>query len=147
MNSVALEEAIRARLGASAATEGVTTLGVYSTIAPPGKEIKQGADPLVVFELLSGTDDDTFSDNGMVLTYRVNIYDHRGNGTTNAKPLYDAVIGDGTPGTPPTKGLHRWQATVSGQHISEARRVRVGYGHHDDILHYYTDFEIYAHQV
>lgn len=147
MNSVALEEAIRARLVVSAALEGVTTQGVYSTIAPPGKEIKQGANPLIVFELLQGLFDDTFSDNGIVCTYRVNIYDHRGNGTTNAKPLYDAVIGDGTPSSAPTKGLHRWAATVSGQSISQARLTRLGYGHTGDILHYWADFEIYAHEA
>jgi hypothetical protein len=147
MNSVALENAIRARLVASAAAEGVTTQGVYSTIAPPGKEIKQGANPLIVFELLQGLFDDTFSENGIVCTYRVNIYDHRGNGTTNAKPLYDAVIGNGTPDSAPTKGLHRWQATVSGQNILQARMTRFGYGHAGDMLHYWADFEIYAEEA
>ena len=147
MNSVTLEEAVRARLVTSAALEGVTTQGVYSTIAPPGNEIKQGANPLIVFEMLQGLFDDTFSSNGVVCTYRVNIYDHRGNGTTNAKPLYDAVVGDGDPSTEPTKGLHRWEATVSGQNISEARMTRFGYGHAGDILHYWADFEIYAQEA
>ena len=147
MNSVLLESAIRTRLIQSMTASSVTVQGVWSTVAPPGKEIKQGGDPLIVFELLSGTMDDTFSANGVLCTYRVNIYDHRGNSTTNAKPAYDAVIGNGTPTSAPTVGLHRWEATVSGQSITQAELKRFGYGHSGDILHYWADFEIYAHEA
>jgi hypothetical protein len=147
VNSIALEDAIRTRIVQSATAATVQIQGCWSTIAPEGIEPKQGNDPYVVFELLSGLFDDTMTDNGLVMQYRVSIYDHRGNGTTNAKPLYDAVIGNGDPETPPTRGLHRWAATVSGQEITQARLVRVGYGHTGDILHYYLDFEVYAKEA
>jgi hypothetical protein len=147
MNSVLLESAIRTRLIQSAATEGVAIQGCWSTIAPEGIEPVSGSNAFIVFELLSGTEDDTFDFNGVLCTYRVNIYTHRGNGTADAAALYGAVVGDGTPTTVPTKGLHRWQATVSGQSVTQARRVRFGYGHQGDVLHYYADFEIYAQQA
>lgn len=147
MNSVALEDAIRTRIITAATSASVAIQGCYSTIAPEGIEILEGNNPLIVFELLSGIADDNMIENGIVCQYRVSIYDHRSNGTTNAKPLYDAVIGDGTPDTPPTKGLHRWTATVSGMFVSQARLIRFGYGHTGDILHYYLDFEVYAQEA
>jgi len=147
VNSIALEGAIRTRIISAATAVAISTQGVYSTIAPEGIEVKSGNDPLVVFELLSGLVDDNMIENGLVCQYRVSIYDHRGNGTTNAKPLYDAIIGNGTPDTPPTRGLHRWTATVSGMNISQARLIRVGYGHTGNILHYYLDFEVYAQEA
>ena len=147
MNSVVLEQVIRARLADSMTTASVDVQGVWSTIAPDGKELKSGLDPIIVFELLSGLPDDTFSANGTLCTYRVNIYDERSNGTTNAKPAYDAVIGDGAPGTVSTRGLHRWKGSAAGLEISEARLVRFGYGHNGDVLHYWADFEVYAQQA
>lgn len=147
MNSIALESAIRARIISSASTQGVSIQGCWSTIAPEGIEPKQGNDPYAVFELLSGIADDTFIENGLVMQYRVNIYDHRNNGTSSASALYDAIIGNGDPSTPPTYGIHRWSATVSGQNITQARLIRVGYGHAGDILHYYLDFEVYAQEA
>ena len=147
MNTIALESAIRARIVASAALASVTTQGVYSTVAPEGVEVKQGNAPLVVFELLSGLFDDNMVKNGLVCQYRVSIYDHRNNGTTAASTLYDAIIGNGTPDTPPTRGLHRWSATVASTNSSQARLIRVGYGHTGDILHYFLDFEVYAQEA
>jgi len=147
MNTITLEDAIRDRIVTSAALASVQTQGVFSTIAPEGIEIKQGNDPLVVFELLSGLFDDNMIENGLVCQYRVSIYDHRNNGTASASTLYDAIIGNGTPDTPPTRGMHRWAATVSGINISQARLIRVGYGHTGNILHYYLDFEVYAQEA
>ena len=147
MNSVVLEQVVRARLADSMTTAGVDVQGVWSTIAPDGTEVKNGLDPFIVFELLSGTPDDTFSANGVLCTYRVSVYDDRSNGTTNAKPAYDAVIGDGKPDTASTRGLHRWKGSAAGLAISEARLVRFGYGHDGDVLHYWADFEIYAEEA
>ena len=147
MNSIALEDAIRTRIISAATAVAISTQGVYPTIAPEGIEVKSGNDPLGVFELLSGLVDDNMIENGLVCQYRVNIYDHRNNGTTAASTLYDAIIGNGTPDTPPTRGLHRWAATVSGINISQARLIRVGYGHTGNILHYYLDFEVYAQEA
>ena len=147
MNSVVLEQVIRARLADSMTTAGVTVQGVWSTIAPDGIETKNGSNPYIVFELLVGVTDDTFNDNRIEATYRVNVYDHRSNGTTNAKPAYDAVIGDGAPDTASTRGLHRWKGSAAGLEISEARLVRFGYGHNGDVLHYWADFEVYAQQA
>lgn len=147
MNSVVLEQVIRARLVSSMTTAGVDVQGVWSTIAPDGVEIKNGLDPVIVFELLNGVTDDTFGDNRIEATYRVNVYDHRSNGTTNAKPAYDAVIGNGAPDTASTRGLHRWKGSASGLAISEMRHTRFGYGHNGDVLHYWADFEVYAQEA
>lgn len=147
MNSITLEETIRARLISSMATEGVTVQGVWSTVAPESVEFKQGSDPYIVFTLDVGEADDTFDDNGIRAVYRVNIYDHIKNGTTNAKPAYDAVIGNGTPTSAPTKGLHRWDATVSGLAVTQCVRQNFGYGHGGDALHYWATFEIYASEA
>lgn len=144
MNSVALEEAIRARLVSSMTSASVTVQGVWSTVAPDDVEFKQGANPYIVFDLQIGEMDDTFNQNGIRAVYRVNIYDHIENNTTNAEPAYEAMVGNGTPSSAPTRGLHRWDATVSGLNVSQCEMQSFGYGHGGDVLHYWATFEIYA---
>lgn len=144
MNSVALEEAIRARLVSSMTSASVTVQGVWSTVAPDTVEFKQGANPYIVFDLQIGEMDDTFNQNGIRAVYRVNIYDHIENNTTNAEPAYEAMVGNGTPSSAPTRGLHRWDATVSGLNVSQCEMQSFGYGHGGDVLHYWATFEIYA---
>lgn len=147
MNSIGLEEAIRARLVASFVTEVVTVQGVWSSAAPAGIELKQGLDPVVVFSLTLAENDDTFGDNGYRADYQVSVYDSISNGTTNAKSAYDAVVGNGTPTTPPTKGLHRWEPTVSGQAVTQMRMTQFGQPHDGEVLHYWANFEVYAEEA
>lgn len=147
MNSIGLESAIQARIVESLATAGVTVQSVWSVVAPTGVELKDRLDPVVIFSLTAAETDDTFTENGFRADYRVSVYDSKSNGTTNVKPAYDAIIGNGTPSTAPTMGLHRWQPTVSGQAISQMRMTAFGSPHDADILHYYADFEAYAEEV
>lgn len=147
MNSVLLESAIRARLVQSAAVEGVAVQGAWSTVAPEGVQFTNGSQPYIVFNLQTGLVDDTFDYNAFDATYRVSIFDHISNGTTNAAALYDAVIGNGTPTTAPTKGLHRWEPTVAGMGLSQMAVVRFGYGHTGDTLMYWADFEVQAREA
>jgi len=147
MNSIGLEDAIRARIVASLSTASVTVQGVWAVVAPIAVEVKQGLAPVVIFSLTAAETDDTFNDNGFRADYRVSVYDSKSNGTTNVKPAYDAIIGNGTPSTAPTMGLHRWQPTVSGQAVSQMRMTAFGSPHTADTLEYYADFEVYAEEV
>jgi hypothetical protein len=146
MNTILLEEAIRARLLASLATQSVDNQGVWSTIAPPGIEIGEGLDPLVVFTLQVGTDDDSQNKQAIQAVYRVDIWDHRknvdGDGNLPAADVYAAVYGDGTPTNASTYGLQRWRPTVSGATLSQMRRLQFGADHQDDILNWWITFEV-----
>lgn len=147
MNSVLLEAAIRARLTQSAAAVSVSIQGVWSVVAPKGTELKVGSAPYIMMDLLTGLPSDTFDYNGIDCTYRVYVYEHKDTPTLTGATLYGAVVGNGKPNTPPTRGLHRWDATVSGMTVSQCQLIRFGYGHADDILVYWADFQIYAQEA
>ena len=146
MNTVALEAVIRARILASAPLAGQTVQGCWSTGAPPGIEVATGLDPFVVFNLEVGEDDDSMNKQAVRALYRVDIFDHRSNvgvdGTIAARIVYDAIYGDGNTTTDPTYGLHRWRPTVSGFALSRMRRVNFGAAHQDEILNWWSTFEV-----
>jgi len=142
MNTILLEEAIRARLIASLAMQSVDSQGVWSTVAPPGIEIGEGLDPLIVFTLQVGTDDDSQNKQAVQAVYRVDIWDHRKNGAATAAAAYAAVYGNGSPTNASAYGLQRWRPTVSGATLSQMRRLQFGADHQDDILNWWITFEV-----
>ena len=144
MNSVDLESQIILRLEAAVIAATATVQQVASTIASPGIEIGEGRDPLVILQLLDGSVDDSMNKLSFQATYRVDIYEHRSNGTASAASIYDAIIGDGAPpDTASTYGIHRWKPSVVGRALSECRVTRFGYGHDGDILNYWITFEVF----
>lgn len=148
MNTIALEAAIRARIITSVATAGQTVQGCWSTVAPAGIEVAQGLDPFVVFTLQVGTDDDSQNKQAVSAVYRVDIWDHRYNGTSPAEAVYDGVYGDSTPSSPDgTYGLQRWRPSVSGAALSRMRRTAFGADHQDNILNWWSTFEVFQEEA